>query len=98
MTLYLHNPASEAHLEDLKDRLVLQLAGPPRDVRSDREDLALADHLVEVVRAMDHGRITTREALETFTRHRVPGFSFGRWLVEMVDEGVYLDAVYDEAA
>ena len=36
--------------------------------------------------------------LETFTRHRVPGFSFGRWLVEMVDEDVYLEALFNDAA
>jgi hypothetical protein len=47
---------------------------------------------------MDRGSITTKEVLDTFTRHRVPGFNFGRWLVEMVDEGIYLDAIYDEAA
>ncbi len=98
MALYLHNPASEAHLEDLKDRLATQLAGTPRDVRGDDGDLALVDRLVAVVRAMDRGSISTKEALETFSRHRVLGFSFGRWLVEMVDEGIYLDAIYDEAA
>jgi hypothetical protein len=98
MALYLHNPASEAHLEDLKDRLAAQLAGTPRDAFGDGGDLALVDKLVAVVRAMDQGSITTREALETFTRYRVSGFSFGRWLVEMVDEGIYLDAIYDEAA
>ena len=98
MALYLHNPASEAHLEDLKDRLEAQLAGTPRDAFGDGGDLALVDKLVAVVRAMDRGTITTKQALETFTRHRVPSFSFGRWLVEMVDEGIYLDAIYDEAA
>ena len=97
MALYLHNPASEAHLEDLRDRLVAQLAGAP-EAHSDGWNLALVDRLVAVVRAMDQGRITTKVALETFTRHRVPGFSFGRWLVEMVDEGIYLDAIYNEAA
>ena len=98
MALDLHNPTSDAHLQDLKDRLVAQFACMPRDVLGDRRDLALADELVGVVRAMDQGRVTTKEALETFTRYRIPGFSFGRWLVDMVDEGVYLDAVYDRAA
>ena len=97
MAIYLHNPASEAHLEDLKDRLVAQLAWAC-EAHNDGWDLALVDRLVSVVRAMDRGSMTTKEVLEIFTRHRVPGFNFGRWLVEMVDEGIYLDAIYDEAA
>ena len=98
MSLLLHNPTSQAHLEDLKDRLVAQLLCTPWDVLGDKQDLDLADRLVEVVRAMDRGTITAGQALEAFTRHRIPGFSFGRWLVDMVDEGVYRDAVYDEVA
>ena len=47
---------------------------------------------------MDCGAITTKHALDVFAHHRVPGFRFGRWIVEMVDEGVYLEAVFDEAA
>ena len=47
---------------------------------------------------MDQGSITTKDALDVFARQRVPGFRFGRWLVEMVDEGVYLDSLLNEAA
>ena len=98
MTVYLHNPTSTAHLEDLRDRLYSALACAPRLAGATSEDPAQVEALVEVVRAMDHGTITTRDALDAFARHRVPGFSFGRWIVEMVDEGVYLEAVFDEAA
>ena len=98
MTVYLHNPASSAHLEDLRDRLYSALACAPRLAGAASDDPAQVEGLVAVVRAMDHGTITTREALDAFARQRVPGFRFGRWLVEMVDEGVYLEAVFDEAA
>jgi hypothetical protein len=93
--LYLHNPMSRAHLEDLRDRLVGQLA---RVATGDDRQQVLVTDLVDVVRAMDRGSITPKEALDTFARHPVPGFSFGRWLVEMVDEGVYLEDLYNEAA
>ena len=98
MALYLHNPASEAHLEDLKDRLEAQLTGTPHDAHGAGGNAVLINRLVAALHAMDRGSITTKEVLDTFTRHRVPGFNFGRWLVEMVDEGIYLDAIYDEAA
>ena len=100
MSLYLHNPSSQAHIEDLKDRLVSQLYRAPRVIDgNDADDLHLIAQLVDVVRAMDKGSITPKDALEVFSRHRVPGFSFGRWLVEMVDEGVYLDTLlFNEAA
>ena len=58
----------------------------------------LPDALVGVVRAMDRGALTSKDALEAFARHRVPGFSFGRWLVEMVDEDVCRETVFNEAA
>lgn len=100
MILYLHNPANQAHIEELKDRLVGQLARAPRVIDDEEtDDLVLIAHLVDVVRAMDKGSVTPKDALEVFARHRVPGFSFGRWLVEMVDEGVYLDTLlFNEAA
>ncbi|MFC5567081.1 hypothetical protein ACFPOC_11755 [Rubellimicrobium aerolatum] len=98
MTLFLHNPASQAHLEELKDRLLAQVRLGPYDAWDARQDGSLAERLVEVVRAMDRGAITSGQALEIFSRHRIPGFHFGRWLVDMVDEGVYREAVYDEVA
>lgn len=100
MSLHLHNPASQAHIEDLKDRLISQLARVPRVIdNEDADDLSLTAQLVDVVRAMDRGSITPKDALKVFTRHRVPDFSFGRWLVEMADEGVYLDTIlFNEAA
>jgi len=93
--LYLHNPASRAHLEELRDRLVGQLGRSAE--RADQRQ-ALVAELVDVVRAMDQGAITPKDALEIFARRPVPGFSFGRWLVEMVDEGVYLEDLYNAAA
>lgn len=98
MAVFLHNPSSRAHLEDLKDRLFgVRRALRPLDARQ-REDEALIDWLVEVVEAMDEGAITPKDAIEVFACHPVPGFSFGRWLVEMVDEDVYLEALFNEAA
>lgn len=98
MTVYLHNPANTAHLEDLRDRLFGALASVPRLGREAGEDAAQVEALVAVVRAMERGVITTKDALEVFAQQRVPGFRFGRWIVEMVDENVYLEAVFDEAA
>jgi hypothetical protein len=95
MTLLLSNPANQAHLEDLRGRLAAQLAY--RSVDDGTKQL-LVDRMVEVVRAMDKGQITTRDALDTFKLVGIPGFSFGKWLIEMVDEDIYLDAVFDEAA
>jgi len=96
--LYLHNPASQAHIEDLRGRLGEQLGCIRPALCSASADLVLIDHLLDVVRAMDTGAITPKDALEVFAHHRVPGFSFGRWLVEMVDEDVYLDILFNEAA
>jgi hypothetical protein len=95
MTLFLSNPASQAHLDDLRGRLTAQLSCSPLD-KTTRG--LLVDRLVAVVQTMDKGQITTRDALDTFEIIGVPGFSFGRWLIEMVDEDVYLDAVFDNAA
>jgi len=93
--LLLHNPLNQAHLEDLRDRLVGQME--PAALRSGPQPVSVSA-LVDVVRAMDQGAITPKDALEAFAQHPIPGFSFGRWLVEMVDEGVYLDDLYNEAA
>ncbi len=98
MTVYLHNPFSTAHLEDLQDRLFAALASAPCLAAEARGDQVQVEALVEMVRAMDRGALTTKDVLEACARRRVPGFNIGRWLVEMVDEGVYLEAVFDEAA
>ena len=98
MAPYLYDLSSSAHLDELRQRLTAQLARLPRVICAEDRADELIDRLVEVVRAMDHGLITAREALETFAVHRVPGFSFGRWFVDMVDEGVYLEAIYNDAA
>ena len=98
MTVYLHNPFSTAHLEDLQDRLFAALDSAPQSADEASGDRAHIEALVEVVRAMDRGALTTKDVLEAFARRRVPGFNIGRWLVEMVDEGVYLEAIVDKAA
>ena len=96
MSIRLHNHASQSNIEELKDRLRPQLAPVRQRPYGASDQDALVDRLVEVVRAMDQGRITTQEAMDTFSRLRVPGFSFVRWLVDMVDEGVYLDTRFDD--
>lgn len=98
MTIFLHNPANQAHVEELRDRLAMQLACAPCISKEVSQPHVLIDYLAGVVRAMDTGSLTPKEALEIFARYRVPGFSFGKWLVEMVDEGVYLEELYNEAA
>ena len=99
MLLYLHNPANQAHIEDLKDRISAQLALAGAASGDSAQDRILVSQLVDVVRAMDKGSLTPKDALDVFARHRVPGFSFGKWLIEMVDEGVYLDILlFNEAA
>ena len=90
MTVYLHNPTSIAHLEDLKDRLSAALASVPHTDREAGEDTAQVEAFVKVVRAMEHGAVTTKEAMEAFAQQRVPGFRFGRWIIEMVDEDIYI--------
>ena len=98
MSVYLHDPTSTAHLEDLRDRLFAALASVPHLGREAREDAAQVEALVAVVRAMERGAITTKEVLEVFAQQRLPAFRFGRWIIEMVDEGIYLETVFDEAA
>jgi hypothetical protein len=98
VTLFLHNPASQAHIEDLRDRLGVQLARASQAGSPERADLLLIDRLILVVRSMDQGSLTPKDALQMFASHPVPGFSFGKWLVEMVDEGIYLEDLFNEAA
>jgi hypothetical protein len=98
VTLFLHNPANQAHIEDLRGRLSIQLAHVPHLAGKIREDQLLIDHLAGVVRSMDTGVLSPKNALDIFAQHRVPGFSFGKWLIEMVDKGVYLEDLFNEAA
>jgi hypothetical protein len=88
MSLSLHNPMSQAHIEDLKDRLRAQLVLTPIEEGVSQD---LVEALAAVVRAMDRGMISVAEAERAFEVDRVPGFSFGRWLGDMVDEGVYVE-------
>lgn len=96
MALCLHNPASTAHLEELRDRLASQLVCPPSRGRLGGEGAETVEMLLDVVRSMDQGAITPKEAIETFTRYGYP--SFTKWLVDMVDEGVYLDTRLSKVA
>ena len=97
MALQLHNPTSQAHIEELRDRLCEHLTYAPYNSYDDSREYLLIRKLVDVVRSMDKGAMSADDALTVFASHQIPGFSFDRWLVEMVDEGVYLEAVYDEA-
>ena len=96
--MYLHNPASQAHLEDLRARRRAQIGRVRRDAEDATVSQDVVDRLVGVVHSMDKGLITARDALEIYRCHQISGFNLGRWLVEMVDEGVYLDEIFDEAA
>lgn len=96
MALYLHNPASNAHLEDLKDRLLSQSALLSQTAPVGGREDGGVETFLDVVRSMDQGTITTGEAIETFTRYGFP--SFTKWLVDMVDEGVYLDTRLSKVA
>ena len=98
MSLCLHNPLSGAHIEELEDRLRSQLALACHRPYGDSGQDALVEMLVDAVRSMDQGSTTTQEAMDTFARSRIPGFSFVRWLVDMVDEGVYLDSRFEDAS
>ena len=98
MTLVLHNPVNQAHIEDLKDRLSTQLALMP-SAPSDRTWVpAVIGLLVETIQAMDRGAASEADAEEIFGACRIPGFSFERWLAEMVEEGVYLETAHLQAA
>ena len=98
MALFLHNPANQAHIEDLKDRLNAQLALAPADPYGRTWAEAVIDALIEAVQAMDRGAATEDEARDVFRSFRIPGFSFERWLTERVEEGVYLETVVLRAA
>ena len=88
MTLALHNPANQAHIEDLKDRLSAQLTQGPSDPYGRTWVQAVIGTLAEAVRAMDRGVASEEATCEVFRTFRVPGFRFETWLAEMIDEGV----------
>jgi hypothetical protein len=98
MRYFLHNPASQAHLEDLKDRLGRSLADVvPRPYNPTRAD-ALIVTITEVVRAMDEGVLTVDDVRAVLSSFDLAGFSIDRWVAEMVDEGVYLEDALARAA
>lgn len=98
MRYRLHNPINPAHLEELRDRLTAHLLGVARDPHNPATPQALVRTLTELVRAMDRGAIPAEDVRTIFEQFRVPGFSFDRWLAEMVEEGVYLDHATPKAA
>ncbi len=98
MVLTLHNPANQAHIEDLKDRLSDQLTQGPSDPYGRTWVLTVVATLVDAVQAMDQGVLSQADAENVFRSVRVPGFSFERWLAEMVEEGVYLETAVLRAA
>ena len=94
----LHNPASQAHLEDLKDRLSQSLAGlipQPYDTE-DTEGLITAVTLV--IRAMDKGVLTLADMQAVLSSFHLPGFSIERWVADMVEKEVHLENGLAEAA
>ena len=98
MALTLHNPANQAHIEDLKDRLSAQLTLVPTGPYGRTWMQPLIGTLVEAVQAMDRGAASEEDTCEVFKTFRIPGFSFEQWLAEMVEEGVYLETVVLRAA
>ena len=98
MTLTLHNPISQAHIEDLKDRPSAQLTQAPSDPYGRTWMQAVMGTLVEAVQAMDRGAASETDTREIFQSFPVPGFRFGTWLAEMVEEGVYLERTALQAA
>ncbi len=96
MALHLHNPASQAHLQDLRERLASHFTSSHRGGYGEGMGDDQIETLLGVVRGMDKGAVTPKEAIETFARHGFPSFS--RVLVDMMDEGVYLDSRLGRAA
>jgi hypothetical protein len=96
--LVLHNPSSQAHLEDLQDRLAQSLSGRPSWSNDGTKAEALITTVAQVVRAMDLGLLTVEEVRAVLSSFQIPEFSIERWLEEMVDEGVYLDSKLAQAA
>lgn len=96
VSLCLHSASSFAHLEDLKDRMFGDLGAEPHATRGKEQELV--ETLGDVARRLDRGAPTTGNVLEAFAQLRVPEFDLGRWLAEMLDEGVYLEVVFERAA
>ena len=98
MALFLHNPVNQAHIEDLKDRLMAQLTRTPSDPYGRTWMQAVIGTLVKAVQAMDRGATSEQDTCEVFNTFRIPGFRFERWLAEMVEEGVYVETMHLQAA
>jgi hypothetical protein len=98
MILHLHNPVNQAHIEDLRDRLTSHLAAAPVDRFNLMEAEAVIRAHVDVVRAFDRGLISADDAERVLTQLRIPGFSLLGWLNDMLDEGVYVETLLDQAA
>ena len=93
VALRLRHPDSQAHIEDLKDRLYAHFAGSNCCHTVTDDEAELIELLAIILRAMDREMVATKDVLEIFSR-RVPRFSFAKWLVDMVDEDVYLDTSF----
>ncbi len=91
MSLHLRVSTTVAHLEDLRTRLSIQMAHG-LSCRPERECVPDIGTLLEVVRAMDRGAITRKQAAKAFACISVPDFDFDSWLVQMLDEEVYLES------
>ena len=98
MTLALHNPVNQAHIEDLKDSLGSHLAPGPADPYGRAWMDQVIRTLVETVQAMDQGALSEPAACEVFSSFRIPGFRFERWLAEIVEEGIYVETMHLQAA
>lgn len=92
MTSYvLHNPASQAHLEELKDRLSQSLASVAPRPHDGAGTNALIETVAQVVRAMDERVLSLADVQAVLSSFHLPSFSIDRWVAEMIDEGVYLE-------
>ena len=98
MTLALHNPVNQAHIEDLKDRLTAQLTQGASDSYGRAWVQAVISTLVKAVQAMDRGAASEADVQKTFSTYHIPSFRFERWLAEMLEEGVYLETAVLQAA
>ena len=94
----LHDPNSQAHLEDLEDRLRHALAGVlPRPHDPTGTD-TLIGTVIQVVQAMDAGVLSLEEVRAVLSSVHPPSSSFDRWLDERAEKGVYLEERLAQAA